>query len=303
VPCRPFSLPRRALAAAAVVSLALGVSACGGPRQTNAKTIDAITIERGAVVGAERDVPPGVRALNAGVPKTLGSLEDEVHNTLFGDGGKVTLTGYLNGIKPAGGTKERAYPGDRTGWLVRDVSDPAVVPGAVVGLFPAPFTTRFTPKRRLMPTRVQCVDESTGCRATVDALAKAGVKTGLSGMQDAAATTALRVYVGTWAALRPALAKNRLKTSLAIEGEPERNGFGVQLSADGTTVLEGAAFGEAADTGSFGPGTGVVFAQRDVLGNTFWVVTGTDEAGVVRAAQVLNEDDLDGRVAAIAPPR
>ena len=42
-------------------------------------------------------------------------------------------------------------------------------------------------------------------------------------------------------------------------------------------------------------------AQRDILGNTFWVVTGTDDAGVANAADALTENDLDGRVAAIAP--
>ncbi|MFT4036288.1 MAG: hypothetical protein QM679_12010 [Patulibacter sp.] len=282
--------------------MTIGVAACGGPRKTDAKTIDAITIERGVVIGAPKDVPPGVRALNAGVPKRLGQLEEEVHHTLFGDGGKVALTGYLNGIKPVGGSRERAYPGDRTGWLVRDVSDPAAVPRAVVGLFPAPFTTRFTAKRRLMPTRVQCADaESSACRATIGALGEAGVKTGISGLQDATATTALRVYVGPWQALRTRLASGRLRTALAIEGEPERNGFGLQLASDGSSVTEGAPFGQAADPGTYGPGTGVIFATRDVLGDTFWVITGTDEAGVARASEHLTANDLAGRVAAIAP--
>ncbi|MBO9532321.1 MAG: hypothetical protein J7513_05015 [Solirubrobacteraceae bacterium] len=299
------SLPLRPAAALAVVLVAgLTLAACGGPRKSDSKTIDAIIIDRGALIGAKGDAPPGVRALNTGVAKNLGQLENEVHHTLFGDGGKVSLFGYLNGIKPKGGQDERAYPGDRTGWLQRDVSDPAAVPGAVVGLFPAPFTTRFTPKRRLMPTRVQCADgESNGCKATLDSLAKAGVRTGISGLQDATATTALRVYVGTWAALRPVLGKNRLKTALEVEQEPERNGFGLQISADGKSVVEGAIFGEMADTGTFGAGTGVVFATRDILGNTFWVVTGTDDEGVTRAAEAISENDLDGRVAAIAPPR
>jgi len=282
--------------------LLVGLAGCSNIRSSSANTIDAITMDRGVVVGAHHDAPPGTRALNAGVPKTLGSLQQEQTDTLFGNGGKVTLTGYLNGILPAGGAKERVYPGDRTGWLVRDVSDAAATPGAIVGLFPAPFTTRFTAKRRLMPTRVQCVDAaSAGCRRALTALTVAGVKTGTSDLRDSASTTALRIYVGPWAGLRPTLAKGRLASALTVETEPERNGYGLQISRDGQTVTEGAAFGTAADTGTFGPGTGVVFAARDVLDTTFWVVTGTDQAGVDRAAAALTTDVLAGRVAAIVP--
>jgi hypothetical protein len=299
---RPAAL--RLLVALGLAPLAIGLGACSNIRESDATTIDALTIDRGVVVGADGDAPPGTRGLNAGVPKTLGSLEQEQTGTLFGNGGKVKLTGYLNGILPAGGAEERAYPGDRTGWLVRDISDSAAVPGAVVGLFPAPFTTRFTAKRRLMPTRVQCVDaESDACRAALAALTKAGVKTGTSDLRDSASTTALRLYVGPWSELRPTLSKGRLEPALEIEGEAERNGFGLQLSADGRSVAEGAVFGEAADTATFGPGTGVVFATRDVLGTTFWVVTGTDAAGTARAAAALTDGDLDGRVAAIVPAK
>lgn len=298
---RPVLLRSLALLGA-IPLLSAGLGACSNVRESNARTIDAITMDRGVIIGAKGDAPPGTRALNAGVPKTLGVLEEEQTGTLFGNGGKVKLTGYLNGILPAGGKDERVYPGDRSGWLVRDVSDPAAIPGAVVGLFPAPFTTRFTAKRRLMPTRVQCADaESAGCRDALSALTKAGVKTGTSDLRDSASTTALRVYVGTWAALRPTLSRARLAPSLKIEDEPERNGFGLQLSADGRSVIAGAPFGEVAEVPTFGAGTGVVFATRDDLGTTFWVVTGTDEAGVARAAASLTADDLDGRVAAIAP--
>lgn len=300
MPTRP--VVRSVVVIALVAAGAAGLSACGA-RKSDSTTIDAITIQRGVVVGGPKDVPPGTRALNAGVPKDLAQLENEVHHTLFGDGGKVTLTGYLNGIKPAGGAKERAYPGDRTGWLVRDVSDPAAVPAAVVGLYPAPFTSRFTAKRKMMPTRLQCVDGgSNSCRTALESLAKGGVRTGISNLQDAASSTALRVYVGPWAALRPALAKGRLKTALAVEQQAEANGFGVQITPDGRTVQVGAKFGEASDTPAYGPGTGVIFAERDVLGDPFWVVTGTDDNGVTRAAEKLDEGDLAGRVAAVFPP-
>ncbi len=134
---------------AAVLALTCGLltvtlAACGATGG-NGTTIDAFNLQRGVVVGGENDAPPGTRALSGRVTKTLGDLEGEVNDTLFGDGGDVKRTGYLNGVLPKAGARERVYQGDRAAWLARDAADTAAVPTAVVGMFPAPFSTRFTP--------------------------------------------------------------------------------------------------------------------------------------------------------------
>ncbi len=72
-------------------------------------------------------------------------MESEVNDTLFGDGGKVKRTGFLNGVLPKGGERERVYQGDRAAWLVRDVADTAAVPTAVVGMFPRRSPPASTP--------------------------------------------------------------------------------------------------------------------------------------------------------------
>lgn len=294
-----LSLPAVVLVGTALLTL----SACGATGK-NSTTIDAFNLQRGAIVGAKKDVPPGTRALSGRVSKTLADLEGEVNDTLFGDGGEVKRTGYLNGVLPQGGGRERVYQGDRAAWLVRNEADTAATPSAVVGMFPAPFTSRFTGKRRLMPTRVQCLDsEGVACSATSRALADAGIQSGLSAQTDSSTTTALRLYVGPWKELRPTLARGRLRNGLAIEQDAQRNPYGFSLSAEGDQITTAVPFGESAQPQQFGAGTGVVFAFRDTLGSPVWIVTGTDEAGTLRAAKALKESTLAGRVAAVISPQ
>lgn len=294
-----LTLPAAVLAGIALLTL----SACGATGE-NSTTIDAFNLQRGVVVGAKGDVPPGTRALSGRVTKRLADLEGEVNDTLFGDGGEVKRTGYLNGILPTAGARERVYQGDRAAWLVRDVADTAATPTAVVGMFPAPFTTRFTGKRRLMPTRVQCIEsEGSACTAASKALADAGIQSGLSAATDSSTTNALRLYVGPWKVLRPTLARGRLRTGLAIEQDAQRNPYGFSIAAEGDQITTAVPFGESAQPQQFGVGTGVVFAFRDTLGSAVWIVTGTDEAGTLQAAKALKESTLAGRVAAVISPQ
>lgn len=297
----PVSAPLRSLVPLALIGLGLALGGCGDPRATSATTVDGITLDRGVVVGAEGDQAPGVRALNATQPKPLGSLQTALRSSQFRDT-TSKVTAYLNGVVAAAGAKELAYPGDRAAWLSRDPSDPAATPSGIVGLFPAPFSTRFTAKRRLYPALEQCADlPSAGCKAVSAAFVKNDLRISRSNLQDTALTTAVRVYVGPWTALRGAFKRGRLNAALAIEQPAEQNGYGVQLAGNGSQVIPGAKFGEASDLGEYGAGTGVIFAFSDSLGLPIWVVTGTDDAGVVRAAGALDQDTLSGRVAAVVP--
>ena len=299
-----------ALALTAVATL----SACGaGPRKASTSTVDGVILDRAVVVGASGDRPSGVRALNAEPSKTLTQLQSSMHQQQFGDGGLVLLP-YLNGLEPneIPADKEAAkhtypgdiaYPGDRVGWIPRDKADVADVPDAVVGLFPAPFTTRFTAKRRLLPERIQCADvRSAACNGTEAALTKLELHTATSNLQDVSSIDAIRIYVGTWAQLRPAFERGgRLGAALGVEGEAERNGYGFQISQDGKQIRAAAPFGEAASPQTYGAGTGIVYALRDELGAPVWVISGVDDAGAAAAAKALDENTLAGRVSAVIP--
>ena len=237
----------------------------------------------------------------------------------------TVLLPYLNGQKPneIPADEEAAkhtypgdlgYPGDRVGWVVRDRSDVAQVPPAVVGLYPAPFTTRFTKKRRLLPVRIQCAEvRSAACDGVEKALVAQKLHTATSNLQDVSSIDVARIYVGPWSELKSAF-KGRLGAGLALEQDAGRNGYAAQISPDGKTVSTAVPFGQAGQPQRFGPGTGVVFAFGDSIGSgdgdefgptgaPIWVVTGTDEAGAKAAAKALDETTLAGRVAAVLPPR
>lgn len=308
----PAPLRRPIVLVSLACAAALTLSACGsGPRKTSATTVDAIILDRGVLVGAKGDRAPGVRALNARTPKVISRFQSDLRSSLFGDGGETKLEPYLNGVQPLevaklpekDGDPDIAYPGDRIGWLVRDVSDPALTPSAVVGLFPGPFSTRFTKRRRLTPVRIQCADvKSAACDATEQAFVKLGLHAATSNLQDTSGLDVIRVYVGRWDALRGAFDRGRLTPAMGVESEPERNGFGLQITPDGKQVRIAAKFGEAASTAPLGAGTGVIFAIRDTADAPAWVITGTDDAGAANAVGSLDQAELAGRVAAVVPP-
>lgn len=317
----PASRLRQLTALAVVGAAATGLAACGaGPREANTSTVDGVILDRGVVVGEGRDRPSGVRALNAEPSKTLAQLQSNMHHQIFGDGDDTVLLPYLNGLKPNEIPADEeaakhtypgdiAYPGDRVGWVVRDRSDVAAVAPAVVGLYPAPFTTRFTKKRRQLPIRIQCAEvQSAACQSVQDAVVKLGQHTATSNLQDVSSIDVTRIYVGAWPAVRGAL-KGRLESGLAIEDDPARNGYAVQISQDGKQLTTAPPFGQEGTPQSFGAGTGLVYAFTDSIkgagdaatGAPIWVVTGSDDAGAAAAAKGLTEEALAGRVAAVIP--
>jgi len=286
---------------------AIALPACGGPRETDAKTVDGLALDRGVLVGAkEANRGQGVRALSAPEAERISALRSNMRVSIFRereDEG-ATFTAYLNGLRPAAGERELAYPGDRVGWLARDAADPSPAPQAVVGLFPAPFNARFTAKRRFYPVRVQCpVVASPGCRGVERALLESdpGARVTSSNLTDQSVRMVLRVYAGPWRDLRGKFTRGRLTDALAIEQPAEQNGYGASIDARGTQIQIGAPFGEASTAAPQGAGSGLIFAIRDELGLPVWIVTGTDEAGVQAAARALTRDDLAGRVAAVVP--
>lgn len=248
------------------------------------------------------DSNPGVRALIARAPKAISSFQTELPSNLFGTGGKTKLTPFLNGVTPPAGASELAYPGDRLGWLVRDPSDPSAIPTAIVGLFPAPFNSRFSEKRRMGLTRIQCAQPtSPECTDTSKSFEAEGLNAATSNLEDEGSGPLVnRVFVGSWSELQPALTGNRIKPYVKVLGNAETNGYGFQVAADGKSVRIAAPFGkQTPDVSEFGAGTGMIFALEDAIGSTVWFVTGTDDAGADLAAKSLTDNALAGRVAAV----
>lgn len=201
-----------------------------------------------------------------------------------GDGARALAgpgTLFVNGRRAEDDVEVRA--GDQV-WADRARSSTR----AVVGSFPAPFTTGFDGKR--LPVRVECVEQDTrACRAVRDALVARGVVASRGGLATSLAKETLRVLVGPWRAIRGDAA---LRT---IEEGPAASGVFARPTPDGRSIV--LLDPRGARTGQLDAGAGLVAATADDDALPVWLVTGTDAAGVEGAAATLAAQDLVGRYA------
>jgi hypothetical protein len=194
----------------------------------------------------------------------------------------------VNGVEsPIGAAEVSLDGGERIWWDNHDWSASEQVP-AVVGSWPAPFTTGWEGHAPVVV--VECEGGGPACGTVTAALEKEGVKVtaGASGEQGAAAAPkgAIRVLVGPWAKLRsdPAAA-------LVPKGPGESGIYANFVPSHGTWALVGLdEDGKAART--FGTGTGLVAATRRYEGAPVWLVTGATSAAVRAAAASLTTADL-----------
>jgi hypothetical protein len=188
---------------------------------------------------------------------------------------------FVDGIESPVGAAEYPLRGsERIWWDFRDWKATNHVP-AVVGSWPAPFTDGYEGERH--PVVVECIGGgvAAACEEVEAALEGEGVKLA-RGSPDAA----IRVLVGSWAALRSDSTAAQLERGPAASGvyaefEPGEDGYRlVALDADGDAVRR------------FAPGAGLVAATRELEGPPVWVVSGLTPAGVQAAAEVLDGEDL-----------
>jgi hypothetical protein len=206
------------------------------------------------------------------------------------DGRPVDWFFYVNGrLADKGAASTKVREGDRI-WWDHHVWDTAQPP-AVVGSFPAPFTTGQQGKR--LPVRVECVEqEAAACRGVRDELVRQGVTAARGGLATSLAQETLRVIVGPWARVRGDAA---LET---LEQGPETSGVFARPARDGRTI---ALLDDAGrPTRTLRAGGGLVAATAEGEVPPVWVVTGTDDAGVDAAARLFNEGALTGAYALAA---
>jgi Domain of unknown function (DUF4430) len=204
---------------------------------------------------------------------------------------------YVNGIEAGkGSAATRVRAGDRIWWDRHDWGYAMRAP-AVVGSFPEPFLHGIDGKR--LPVRLECEEiGSPACTAAGKRLADAGIAAGNAVLGGTSAGRVLRVLVGRWPAMR------RTPELQEIEDGPQTSGVFARMNQAGTRLSVLDPTGGTVDT--LGAGAGLVAATR---GKTeagteaaTWVATGTDERGVLAAAQALEEGVLGNHFAlAIAP--
>jgi hypothetical protein len=294
-----------AVAIALLLGAALVAAGCGlGPGEKVGSVDLTVTREFGAVKIAESW---GEADESDTVMRFLEGEVDDLQ-TRYGGGYVKSIDGfaetsrgghpydwffYVNGVEsPIGAAEVSLHGGERIWWDMHDWSVAAHVP-AVVGSWPAPFTTGWEGHEPVVV--VECKGAGDACATVRGALEAEGVK-----LASGSPKGAIRVLVGPWAKLRSD------PTAALVEDGPAESGvyaeFEAVKGAAGAGSAEGAASGvtwqlvgldENGKQGrSFGPDAGLVAATRHFEGPPVWLVTGGTVGAVRSAAASLDAEDL-----------
>jgi hypothetical protein len=201
---------------------------------------------------------------------------------------------YVNGVEaPKGAAETNVHSGERIWWDLHDWGQTDYIP-AVVGSFPEPFLGGVEGRRA--PVRVECGEAAGEACATVGAhLREAGVPAARAELGPAGVgPESLRLLIGTWSQIRHELGV------ASLEQGPSASGVYVRVGDGGSAIELLDAQGRVVRT--LTGNAGLIAATRYTGEEPEWIITGTDPAGVDRAAHALDEADLRDRFAvAIAP--
>lgn len=200
---------------------------------------------------------------------------------------------YVNGIESSIGAAEvQVLGGDRVWWDYRDWTAAMRVP-AVVGSFPEPFLHGSEGER--FPTRIDCLTEEEPCRGVADRLEDEGVAASIAFERARVGEETVRVVVGPWEAVRDD------EVAAQLDSGPAESGVFADFEpgTQGQDLLALDERGREAER--LGPGAGLVAAVRFEEQQPTWLVTGTDDAGVEEAVELLEPEALRDRYAVAAP--
>lgn len=191
---------------------------------------------------------------------------------------------WVNGIESSVGAAEfELSPGDVVQWDYRSWDAAMRIP-AIVGAFPEPLRSGIQGEK--LPVRVECSEpRGDACEEVKDRLDDVGVTATGSPIGSPAGSEVIRFVVGPWSRAR-ALASIR-----ALEDGPAASGVFARFEDGGRRLVLLDEAGEEVRTA--GPGSGLVAATSFAESKAVWVVTGTDDAGVLAAARALDERSLE----------
>jgi hypothetical protein len=203
---------------------------------------------------------------------------------------------YVNGVESSVGAADvHLRGGDRIWWDYRDWTDAMRVP-AVVGSWPEPFAQASSDpsERRTVP--VECGGPRAACAAVADRVRDAGPRVAIMpvGSKRARSRGGSEILVGPWGTIRSdpnASLQGPADSGVFATFKPRGHGrFELVLSDPGAEPRCG-----------YRAGAGLVAAVEAPGGGSTWLVTGTDAAGVSRAAGLLDARDLRDHYAVAAP--
>jgi hypothetical protein len=199
---------------------------------------------------------------------------------------------FVNGTEAPTGAADRALsPGDVVQWDYRRWTATPHVP-AIVGAFPEPFLHGQKGKR--FPTRIECSPDTKSCTAVQKQLDNAGIAAGAGSIGAEARGGVLRIEVGAWPAL------GRLQDLDMLGKGPSASGVYARFAGPNGPLELLDSGGRVVRTAP--PGTGLIAAVIPEGQQPLWVVTGVDEAGVARAAAMLDPAKLRNAYAIAVTP-
>lgn len=156
---------------------------------------------------------------------------------------------------------------------------------AIVGAYPAPFTTGTGGKQR--PVRIECEDvKSTACTEARDRLERAHVPTSGSSIGAPGTEEVTRLVVARWPRARA------VRGAPELEHGPDESGVFARFSDDGATLELLDEHGHPVRRVHRGDGVGLVFALQPRANELVWVVTALDQEGLEAGARALDAGKL-----------
>ena len=202
-----------------------------------------------------------------------------------GAGGQVDWFFFVTGVEADRGAAEWSVsPGDRVQWDRRDWSAAMRVP-AIVGAYPAPFTTGIEGRRR--PVRIECEDvKAPACTEARNRLDRAGVPTSGSSIGAPGTEVTTRLVVARWPGARV------VRGASQLEHGPDASGVFARFSDGGATLELLDEHGDPVRRVHRGDGVGLVFALQPRAEELVWVITALDERGLEAGARALDAGKL-----------
>lgn len=203
----------------------------------------------------------------------------------------------VNGIvAELGSAQFPVVGGDVVWWDYRDWTD-AMEVGAVVGSYPAPFTTGY--QDRGWGVEVDCLGESSACKVAERELENDGIEFSDNGQN-------IIVRVGTWDRVTDTPEGRRINNGPAASGVFVRFNAGNTGTPEGEEPSPWRLIGlnqRGEDELDYGPEAGLVAAMRQGEDPPVWLITGGTADAVKRAAAALAPEYLERRYAAVVSDR
>jgi Domain of unknown function (DUF4430) len=286
-------MTRRIAVAAIAIAGAFAIAGCGlgAGKSTSGVVTLAVTRDFGtAPVGSvtEQTIP--------GSQTVMRMLEQSFKVTTRYSGGFVeSIDGhagassrldwfyYVNGIEATlGATGTSVHKGDRIWWDLHDWTATDSIP-AVVGSFPEPFIHGINGRR--YPVTLECgTDTAKACQRVTSELNSVGVPVSGQAIGGGSGTDSIGVVVGTWNDVHGEL------LAQLIDHGPASSGVYARFGSGGSSLDLLDPAGKVVRT--LGAGAGLIAATAQPSSGPFWVITGTDVAGVSAAAAALTSARL-----------